>query len=220
MTHRRTLRPPNANRLTPPSSQLTKASGTVPTKVLLPQQPEFALACMLDEPAKAHRRSAHPVYPRSVKPEFSPARLGWVCVAEHSRFRPSCNRHRPGKPPWVRSGWIGFACQRHAPTREAQSGRTGEAARRRISRTRRTDFAQNVNRAQARATASALPGTPAAPNSASAASAHQTASEASLPSCERGEPPTGRPHGRTVDRGLSTIDRPGHAPRPSAAKNH
>jgi hypothetical protein len=73
------------------------------------KQPEFALACMLDEPAKAHRRFAHPVYQRSVKPEFSPAGLGWVCVAAHSRFRPSCNRHRPGKPLWVRSGWIGFA---------------------------------------------------------------------------------------------------------------
>lgn len=103
------LKPQHANRLKPDASRMTKAPRAVPTEKLQAFQPEFDSACTLDEPAKAHRRSAWASF-REAGVQFSRAESSLCCGAFSNR--PSSDRHRPGKPPWRWAGWIGFASAR------------------------------------------------------------------------------------------------------------
>ena len=82
---------------------------------------------MLDAPAKAHRRSAHPTCPRSVKPEFSPAGLGWVCVAAHSRIgRPQIDTGRGSRLGHGRAG-LGLPLANQSNAKKAHYGNAQEA---------------------------------------------------------------------------------------------
>ncbi len=99
------------------------AKSNRPGQHRIARKPEVVNRSIRQTSAEAHRRYDHPVYPRSVKPEFSPAFLAWICVAAHSRIgHPQIETGRGSR---LGSVWLNWVCICQPTTPTPKAGRRG-----------------------------------------------------------------------------------------------
>lgn len=116
-----TSRPANANRLTPSSSQLTKASRLVHPQAIRPLRPQ---SVQPQSSMSLQRRTVDPLIQLGIdqgsRSSAQPGWLGFVLRRILDSGHPQIGLG--GEAAFVWAGWIGFACGRHARQRRHGEG--------------------------------------------------------------------------------------------------